>query len=67
MRLRMKPYFIEPVSRTKDPKLFRAVLWAIVGDQPSRNSVLVEDSLEMIDDSARAPICQFSYDRTLAV
>ena len=39
---------MEPVSRIKDAKLFRAVLWAIVGDQPFRNSMLVEDSLEMI-------------------
>ena len=58
---------IEPVSRTKDPKLFRAVLRAIVGDQPFRNSMLVEDSFEMIHDSARADDCQFSYDRKLAV
>ena len=56
---------IEPVSRTKDPKLFRAILWAIVGDQHFRNSMLVEDSFEMIDDSARAHVCQFSYDRKL--
>ena len=58
---------IEPVSRAKDSKLFRAVLWTIVGDQPFQNSVLVEDSLEMIDDSARARVCQFSYDRKRAV
>ena len=58
---------IEPVSRAKDSKLFRALLWAIVGDQPFWNSVLVEDSFEMIDDSARAHVCQFSYDRKLAV
>ena len=58
---------IEPVSRAKDPKLFRAILWVIVGDQPFRNSMLVEDSFEMIDDSARADVCQFSYDRKLAV
>ena len=58
---------IEPISRTKDPKLFRAVLWAIVGDQPFRNSMLIEYSLEMIDDSAKAHVCQFSYDRKLAV
>ena len=44
---------IEPISRTKDPKLFRAVLRANIGDQPFWNSVLVEDSFEMIDDSAR--------------
>ena len=43
---------IEPVSHAKESKLFRAVLSAIVGDQPFRNSVLVEDSLEVIDDSA---------------
>ena len=35
---------IEPVSRTKDQKLFRVVLRAVVGDQPFRNSMLVEDS-----------------------
>ena len=58
---------IEHVSLTKYPKLFRAVLWAIVGDQPFRNSMLVEDSLEVMDDSARDHICQFSYDRKLAV
>ena len=57
---------IEPVSRAKDPKLLRAILWAIVGDQPLRNSVFVEDSFEVIDDSARAHVCQFSYDRKLA-
>ena len=57
---------IEPVSRIKDVKLFRAVLWAIVGDQPFRNSMLVEDSLEIIDDSARADVCQLLYDRKLA-
>ena len=53
---------IEPVSRTKDPKLFRAVLRTIVGDQPFRNSMLVEDFFEMMDDSARADVGQFSYD-----
>ena len=58
---------IEPVSRTKDPKHVRAVLWAIVGNQTFRNSMLVEDSLEMIGDSARAHVCQFWYDRKLAV
>ena len=58
---------IQPVYRAKYSKLFRAVLWAIVGDQPFRNSVLVEDSFEIIDDSARAHVCQFSYDRKLAV
>ena len=57
---------IEPVSGAKHSKLFRAVLWAIIGDQPFRNSVLVEDSLDMIDESARAHVCQFSYDRKLA-
>ena len=29
--------------------------------------MLVEDFLEMIVDSARAHVCQFSYDRKLAV
>ena len=58
---------IEPVSRTKDQKLFRAVLRAIIGDHPFRNSMLVEDSFEMTDDSASADLCQFSYDRKLAV
>ena len=58
---------IEPVSGTKDPTLFGAVLWAIVGDQPFRNSMLVEDSFEMIDDSARADVSQCAYDRKLAV
>ena len=58
---------IEPVSRTKDPKFLGAVLLAIVGDQPFRNSMLVEDSLDMIDDSARAHVCQLSYDWNLAV
>ena len=56
----------EPISRTKDLKLFKAVLWAIFGDQPFQNSMLVEDSLDMIDNSARAHVCQFSYDRKLA-
>ena len=41
---------IEPESRTKDPELIRALLRAIVRDQPFRNSMLVEDSFEMIDD-----------------
>ena len=58
---------IEPVSRTKDPKLFGAVLWPIVGDQPFRNPMLVVDSFEMIDNTASADVCQFSYDRKLAV
>ena len=58
---------IEPVSYNKDPKLFRAVLRAIIGDQPFRNSMLLEDSFEMIDDSASADVCQFSYDRKFAV
>ena len=49
---------IEPVSGTKDPTLFGAVL---------RNSMLVEDSFEMIDDSARADFSQCAYDRKLAV
>ena len=52
---------VESVFRTKYPKLFKTVLCAIVEDQPFRNSMLVEDSLEMIDDSARADVCQFSY------
>ena len=42
---------IEPVSGIRDPKLLRAVLRAVVGDQPFRISMLVEDSCEMIDDS----------------
>ena len=29
---------IDPVSGTKDPKVFRAVLWAMVGYQPSCSS-----------------------------
>ena len=57
---------IESVYRTKDLKLFRAVLRTIVGDQPFRNAMLVEDSFEMIDDCVRADVCQFSYDRKLA-
>ena len=48
---------IEPVSRTNDPKLFRAVLRAVVGDHPFRNAMLVDDSFEMIDDSAIADVC----------
>ena len=58
---------IELVSGTKYPKLFRAVLRAIVGDQPFWNSMVVEDSFEMIEDSARADVYQCSYDRKLAV
>ena len=58
---------IEPVSYTKDPKLFRAVMRAIIGDQPFRNSMLLEDFFEMIDESARADVWQFSYDNKLAV
>ena len=58
---------IEPVYGTTDPKLFRAVLRDVVGDQPFRNSMLVEDSFEMIDDSAIGGVSQFSYDRKLAV
>ena len=58
---------IEPVSGTKYPKLFRSVLRAVVGDQPFRNATFVEDSLQMIDDSARAGVCQCSYDRKLVV
>ena len=50
---------IEPVSRTKYPTLFRAVVRAIVGYQPFRNSMLDEDSFEMIDDSDRADVCCF--------
>ena len=42
---------IEPVSLTKDPKLSRGVLRAVVGDQPFRNAMLVEDSFKMIDES----------------
>ena len=42
---------IEPVSGTKDPKLFRAVLRAVVGDQSFRNSMHVEGFFEMVDDS----------------
>ena len=49
---------IEPVSGTKDPTLFGAVL---------RNSMLVEDSFEKIDDSARADVSQCAYDRKPAV
>ena len=51
---------IEPVSRTIKTRN-SSELWAIVGDQPFRNSMLVDDSLEMID------VCQFSCDRKLAV
>ena len=58
---------IEPVSRTKDPNLFRAVLRAIIADQPFRNSMLIEDSSEKIDDSTRADVCPFSNDLKLAV
>ena len=53
---------IEPVYLTKDP-----VLRAVVGDQPFRNAMLVEDSFQMIDDSAIAGVSQCSYNRKLAV
>ena len=58
---------IGPVSGTKDPKLFRAVLRSVVRDQPFRNAMLVEDSFQMINDSDRAGVSQCSYDRKLAV
>ena len=48
------------MSGTKDLIILRAVLRAVVGDQPLRNSRLVEDSFEMIDDSARADVSQCS-------
>ena len=55
------------MSGIKDMTVLRAVLRAVVGDQPLRNSRLVEDSFETIDDSARADVSQCSYDRKLAV
>ena len=58
---------IEPVSLTEDTKLSRGVLRSVVGDQPFRNAMLVEDSFQMIDDSARASVSQCLYDRKLAV
>ena len=58
---------IEPVSVTKYPKLSRGVLRAVVGGQPFRNAMLVEDSFQMIDDSARCGVSQCSYVRKLAV
>ena len=58
---------IEPVSRTKDPKLFIAVLLAVVGDQLFGNVMLVEDSSQMIDNSAIADVSQCSHGRKLAV
>ncbi len=51
---------IEPVSGSNDPKLLRAVLQGVVGDQSFRNCKLVEDVFEMIDDSARGDVSQCS-------
>ena len=51
---------IIPVYHTKDKKLFRVVLRAVVRNQPFRNAVLIEHSIEMVDDSARADVSQFS-------
>ena len=58
---------IEPISLTKDPKLSRGVLRAVVGDRPFWNAMLVEDYFQMIDVSARCGVSQCSYDQKLAV
>ena len=52
---------IEPVSRNIHQKLFRAVLQAVLGDEPFRNSMLVKDSFELMYDTAVLELMFISF------
>ena len=60
----IKPYL---ALNTRNPSELLSCIAGLRRDRPFWNFLHVEDSFEMIDDSARADISQFSYDRKLAV